>query len=157
MKTLRSLFLMSALAIALSGCAMVGKLFGIEPTSPLRQVTVIAELDANSRSATAIDLVFVYDDTALAVLPKTGPEWFANKDTLMAGLALSVDVVRLQVPRGKTVDEAPLPRRHRKAVAVYSYANYITPGGQPQGKLTPYKCAQITLGASAISYQSCAS
>ncbi|MBA3774461.1 MAG: hypothetical protein H0X13_18820 [Ramlibacter sp.] len=143
--------------MALNGCAMVGKLLGIEPTSPLRHVKVVAELDANSLTATAIDLVFVYDDTALAVLPKTGPEWFANKDALMAGLALSVDVVRLQIPRGKTVDEAPLPRRHRKAVAVYSYANYITPGGQPQGKLTPYKCAQITLGASAISYQSCAS
>lgn len=149
------LFTLLALAVALSGCAMLDKLLGIAPTTPLKQVQLVAELGANQDSATAIDLVFVYDDNARGLLPKTGPEWFANKAALLASLTLSLDVVSLQVPPASSVPEVPLPGRHRKALAVYSYVNFLSPAGQAMGQLTPFKCAQITLAATVVRYQAC--
>lgn len=149
------LFTLLALVTALSGCAMLDKLLGITPASPLKQVQLVAELGANQDSATAIDLVFVYDDNARNLLPKTGPEWFANKAALLASLTLALDVVSLQVPPASSVPVVPLPGRHHKALAVYSYVNFLSPAGQPMGQLTPFKCAQVTLTATAVRYQAC--
>ena len=143
------------IAAALGGCAMIDKLLGITPDSPLKQLQVVAEIGANQDSATALDLVFVYDDDARNRLPKTGPEWFANKAALLAGLSLSVDVVTLQIPPASRVSPVALPARHRKAQAVYSYLNYLAPAGQPMGNLSAFKCAQITLAASSVRYQNC--
>lgn len=140
----------------LTGCAMIDKLLGIEPKSPLQELRVVTLAGANSNSATAIDVVFIYDDLTLTLLPKTGPEWFANKTALLAATTLSVDVVSLQVQPDWALDGVLLPKRHKQAVAIYSYANYITPGGQPVGKLTPYKCVQLMLGAAGVSYLDCA-
>jgi type VI secretion system protein len=155
MSTLPKLCGVLLLAVVVGGCAMVGKWLGIAPTTPLRQVSVVAELNANQNSATALDLVFVYDDTARGMLPKTGPEWFSAKAALLAGLALSLDVVPLQIPPASPVANVPLPARHHKAIAVYSYANYIAPAGQPVGNLTPYKCVQIRLRGGAVAYENC--
>jgi type VI secretion system protein len=140
----------------LAGCAMIDKLLGIEPKSPLQELRVVTLAGANSNSATAIDVVFVYDELTLTLLPKTGPEWFANKTALLAAATLSVDVLSLQVQPDWVLDGVALPRRHKQAVAIHSYANYITPGGQPVGKLTPYKCVQLMLGADGIGYVNCA-
>jgi type VI secretion system protein len=147
---------MLALAAALAGCAMIDKLLGIEPKSPLKELRVVTLAGANSNSATALDIVFVYDDLTLTLLPKTGPEWFANKTALLAATTLSVDVLSLQVQPDWALDGVTLPKRHKEAVAVYSYANYISAGGQPVGKLTPYKCVQLMLGATAVAYVDCA-
>lgn len=148
--------LVLGLAGLLAGCAMIDKLLGIEPKSPLQELRVVTLAGANSNSATAIDIVFVYDDLTLTLLPKTGPEWFANKTSLLAATTLSVDVLSLQVQPDWALDGVSLPKRHKEAVAIYSYANYITPGGQPVGKLTPYKCVQLTLNPTGIGYMDCA-
>lgn len=154
----KRLLLVSLVAAAalLSGCAAVEKLLGIGPHTALRKLQVVAPLGANQNTATAMDVVFVYDSTAQATLPKTGPEWFAAKQALLAGLALSVDVVSLQIPPGSALQEVALPKNYYyKSVAVYSYVNYLSPAGQPLGNLTPFKCALVTLGPSAVAYQPC--
>lgn len=156
MKRLTLLACLLVAAALLGGCAAVEKLLGIGPHTALRKLQVVAQLNANQNMATAMDVVFVYDATAQATLPRTGPEWFAAKQALLAGLALSVDVVSLQIPPGSTVQEVALPRHYYyKSVAVYSYVNYISPAGQPLGNLTPFKCALVTLAPASVAYQPC--
>ena len=139
----------------MSGCSLPRNLMDSPPTTKLRQLNVVAEIGANQNTATTLDLVFVFDKSALLLLPKTGPDWFANKQALLASLASGVAVLSLQVPPVSTVIATPLPHGHEKAIAVYSYANYLGAAGQAMGDLTPYPCVQITLGSTQISYANC--
>ena len=136
-KILHFLALLPALSFV-AGCSTP------PPKTTIKAIQVVSEVDANTNSATAIDLVFVYDSNVLGLLPATGPDWFDKKDALMKALATSIDVVPLQVPPMTMVD-APLPKRFDKAIGIYSYANYLTPGGQPKCNLTPYKQIVIWL------------
>ncbi len=116
----------------------------------LRQVEVSADADANQVSATAVDLVFFHDRAAVAAAPKTGPEWFAQKSTLLSQLGPTIDVVSLQVPPGTALSAVALPSRHRRAVAVQLYANYIAPDGQPALNLSSFRHAIVRLRSSTI-------
>ena len=141
------------LAALLAGCTAIEKMF--EAKSKLRQVQVIAREGLNDDNATALDLVFAYNDAAVALLPKTAPQWFGNKTALRAGLGTSLDVVELQMVPMLEVLKAPLPDRYRKAVAVFSYANYQNADGQAQGQLTAYECVLVSMEPRAVLYDKC--
>jgi type VI secretion system protein len=134
----------------LGGCSTVAKFF--PPSTKLKQIEVVAEIGANQGTATALDIVFVYDSNAVSLLPKTGPAWFAQKDALVAGLASGIEVVSLQVPPATLVN-VPLTSHNRSALGVYGFANYLTVSGQAAGNLTPYKNMQIWLTPSTVLYQ----
>jgi len=121
-------------------------------TASVSQIKVVAEINANQSSATQLDVVFVYDATAAALLPKTGPEWFDKKAALLAGAADSIDVASLQVPPA-TIADVRLPGRHSKATGVYVFANYLSPSGQAVSNITPYKSVTIWLTPSGITYK----
>ena len=97
---------------------------------------------------------FVYDSRAGSQLPKTAPEWFAQRDGLRAGLANAIEVVPLELV-APVLHKVPLPKGHDKAVAVYAYASYQAAAGQVQGNLTPYRCVRILLAPETISFQAC--
>jgi type VI secretion system protein len=137
----------------LAGCSAIEHMF--EPKAKLRHVQVVAREGLNDDNATALDLVFVYSDAAAALLPKTAPQWFAGKGALLAGLGPAVEVVELQMVPTLEVLNLPLPARHRHAVAVYGYANYLAPGGQAQGQLTAYECVLVSMEPRAVLYQKC--
>jgi type VI secretion system protein len=137
----------------LSVCLLTAcSLFDGPKTTTLGQVKVVAEINANQNSATELDMVFVYDTTLTALLPKTGPEWFDTKAALMAGMATGVDVVSLQIPPA-TLADVKLPGRHGKAIGVYVFANYLSTAGQPMSNLTPYKKVIIWLTPTTVTYQ----
>lgn len=144
-----------AAMLPLAGCATVDKLLGLEPAIPLREVRLAALDGANLDSATALDLVFVHEQTAVGVLPRTGPEWFANRAALRAGLGPSLEVVQLDLVPSSALASVVLPPHHRRAYAVYSYANYLAPGGQAVGNLTRYGCVLITLAPAEVRYGNC--
>lgn len=123
---------------------------GAAPTK-ISSIDIVADRQANQSSATELDIVFVYDSALAALLPKTGPEWFAKKWDLLPGLADGVDVINVGLPPGMHW-RPPLPARHGKAVAVYSYANYLAPKGQAVGNLTPYRELTIKLLPDSIVY-----
>lgn len=142
--------LLMALALATS-CSMVKKLNPWRaPTTSLSSVRVAAPPGANLDSATALDLVFVYDKNSIALLPKTGPEWFAQKAALLNGLGKSVDVVSLQVPPATVVVPVSLPKRAGDAAAVYGFADYLSADGQARFDITQYRHAVIWLAATQI-------
>lgn len=122
------------------------------PKTALKGIQLIAESEANSGVlATAVDVVFVYDSATASLLPKSGPDWFARKAALMNSLATGIDVVSIEIPPAKVYD-VPLPARASKAIGVYSFANYLSAGGQAMGNLTPFKTMTIRLGPDAVVY-----
>lgn len=138
-----SLLLLLAVCSLLSGCA--------GPVIATERIQIVAEPDANQSTATNVDLVFIYDQAALGVLPRTGPRWFASKEALMRGLTTDIEVVAFEVATGMQVNVS-LPARSRSAIAVYSYANYLHPAGQAVGSLTPYRAIEIRLQRDRINY-----
>lgn len=123
------------------------------PPTGLQSIQVLAQLDANQNNATALDLVFVYDSSTLPLLPKSGPDWFDKKAALVAGLAMAVDVVSLQIPPASNVNlpaNPAFPGRYAKAVAVYAYPNYVTAAGQAMLNLTPYATVGIVLAPDTV-------
>jgi len=121
-----------------------------KPTA-VDSIEVLAEVGANGNSATALDIVFVYDVNAGALLPKNGVEWFEKKKALIADLADGIDVVAVEIPPATTLT-LPLPPRYKKSIGVVSFANYLSASGQMAGNLTPYKRIAIRLAPDNIVY-----
>ena len=144
-KNLQTILLMSALCSLLSCCSTL-------PPTRLKSILISAEIDANQDTATAIDFVFVYNRDAIPFLPKTGPAWFAQKFLIQSSLASNIDVVSVEIPPSTNVD-VPLPSRHGKAIAVYSFVNYINVNGQYAGNLTSYEDVQIVLTPNTVLYK----
>ena len=136
--------------VALAGCGSVNKLLGRPPTTTLSSVRVAAPPGANLNSAVQLDLVFLYDIKNQAMLPKTGPEWFAQKTALINGLGTSIDIVHLEIPPAQVIDPVPLPKRVGKAVGVYAFANYLTADGQARADLTQFRRAVVWLQATQL-------
>lgn len=134
----------AALALAVAACHST-------PTARLASLGVEADPDANGGNATALDIVFAFTPEAVAALPATGPEWFERRAALQADLAASVAVVHVELPPGIGA-AVTLPPHHRKAVGVYSFANYIPAPGQARGNLTPYPRMTIRLENKSVSY-----
>ena len=143
-----------AAVLTLAGCGLAGpvkSVFGLgKPHAELRTLTVEADPRANLGNATQIDVVVVRDATALAELPKTGPDWFRQRDGLRRSLAQRIEVVSLQVPAASPAFRVDLPDRTRKAAAVQVFANYVAADGWPPISLTAYARASLRLQETVI-------
>lgn len=133
--------------LTLGGCGTVSKLFGDDgpPKTELRSMKIVAFEDANQNMATEVDLVFVYQETLMALMPKKSPDWFRNKRELMLSGAGNLDVVSLEVPPNFVIDPVQLPERSRDAVLVTVYANYRALAGQAAVNLTALEGAVLRL------------
>ena len=145
--------LLLLLCALLAGCGALSTLerFFYSSRSELEQLRIVAEPDANQDTATAIDLVYVYNKDALPTLPQSGPEWFAKKQAIVAAQPGNFVVVSLEVPPGATVP-APLPKRSAQAVGALLYANYLAKDGQFPINLSAYTSAEVRLKARRIDY-----
>jgi type VI secretion system protein len=141
--------------LVLSACSALSDVKDLRVDSHRRQIKVVAQVSANQDMATALDVVFVFDPNALLLLPKTGPDWFANKTPLLASFSSGLSVASLQIPPASTIAQMALPKGHEKAIAVYSYANYLSEAGQAAGNLTPYRCVLINLATTQVYYTNC--
>ncbi|HKQ30730.1 MAG TPA: hypothetical protein VJS66_05545 [Burkholderiales bacterium] len=135
----------------LSACGLFDK---GPPKTNLASIAVIAEDGANQNSASALDLVFVYDPAVAEFLPKTGPAWFESKASLLSGSPRALDVVSLQIPPSFALDAdaISLPKRYKDAIRVMAYANYIAEDGRYPINLTELRRAVIRLKPAAIEY-----
>lgn len=133
---------------ALSACSAL-------PSSRMRRVAldrvqVGAASDANGHTATALDLVFVYDPSVLPLIPGEARDWFEHKAQFMGASGTAVDVVSLQLPPTTVIDRVTLPERHARAIAVYAFAGYLSPTGQGRMDLGGYHQVTLWLEGSAV-------
>lgn len=156
MKTLPRMLLGASLLVG--GCGTIEKTIEqalhIEPRSPLRHLSVVAEVGANQDTATALEIVFVYDAKVAEALPKTAPEWFANRQALLDDLSQSMEAVAVGLPPASAY-ELPFPPHHHRAVRVYGYANYIPAQGQQVLDLTNFRCVLLRLQPQTVSRRPC--
>ena len=152
----RCLSVFLALAL-LSGCGVLGPIkskLGIgPPRTDLRSLTMIAEQGANQGNATQIDIVVIYDGSVVSRLPKTGPDWFRQRDALQKELATAIEVVSLEVDTPSTGFVVELPKKFKKSFAVYAFANYVASEGWPLIALTPHKKVTLRLQPTSIALE----
>ena len=137
---LRNALLLALLLQSISGCSLFGG-----KTADVRSIELVADGTANEFSATAIDIVFVYQTSAASLLPTDGPAWFARRDSLRNTLASQADIVSLQVPPPYASFSVSLPKRYKDAVRVVAFANFLTVAGQAPIDLSGYKHAVLRL------------
>ncbi|CAB3770198.1 hypothetical protein [Paraburkholderia humisilvae] len=139
--------LLVLISVSFTGCGWFGP-----PTAKLRELTIVAGTDANRASATALDLVFVYDAPTLAALPRTGPDWFQRRAELATALGPKISIRSVQLPPNQTLGPLRLSSHEKDALAVYCFVNYVAPAGQGVADLTPYKRMRITLTPDSVAY-----
>jgi len=122
------------------------------PRTALTQISILSKDDANSTSATAVDMVFVYNDKVNDLLPKNATDWFSNRDELSANLHEHIEIASVEVPPTFLLESVPLPKRYSNAVKIVAYANYQDKKGLKPIDLTSFVHPLLTLEAKKISY-----
>ncbi len=146
MSGLRRGFVLLLAVCVLTGCGV----FGPKHAS-LRSLSVSADPGANSGNGTQFDIVVVYSSNAGAMMPKTGPDWFRQRDALKKALGQDIEVVSVESVAPDDVFAVDLPRKTRKkGLAVYVFADYVAPEGWPPIALTTYKNVALRLQAKSI-------
>jgi hypothetical protein len=135
-----------ALAIARSlpllACALLAACSTPRMLEP-PHIDLIVAPDANQNSPFAFELVYVFDQAALARLPRTSAEWFQPRPPgTSPGGSIQTLVYEL-VPGLKMRRSHPAVHG---AIAVVGYANYIDQAGQPMIDLTGYRKVTVRLG-----------
>ncbi|MDN7183256.1 hypothetical protein M0D69_35635 [Caballeronia sp. SEWSISQ10-4 2] len=134
-------------AVLVAGCSWFG------PTrTALHEVTVVAQSGANNKSATRVDVVFIYDTVSAAALPRTGPDWFNHRDDLRIAMGSKIDVASVQLPANQVVAPVTMPQRYEKALVVYCYVNFVAAAGQGVADLTQFERVRITLSPNTVTY-----
>ena len=122
----------AGLALLLSGCGFGG---GPSTVFLLERVTIVATEDANAQSATAVDLVFVYDETAVPILQNlTASDWFARRAQIRRDFPEGVGVKSWEIVPKSVVSNWEVPEEMLEnasgddAVAGFLFASYFSPG-----------------------------
>jgi hypothetical protein len=140
------------LALLLAACSSLpvapGRLG--DAGAPLQRVTVETDADANTRMATAVDVVFVRDPALVTRLPESAVEWFDSRNLWLKSREPDLDVVSLQIPPGRRVREVPLPADACDVIAVLAYANHLVEAGQARLDVTDATDALVRVTASDV-------
>jgi type VI secretion system protein len=122
------------------------------PGNALTQISIVTKDNANDTSATAVDIVFVYNDTVYELLPKSATVWFSKRDELRSSLRQYIDITSVEIPPTFLLESVPLPDRHSGAVKVVAYANYLDKKGLKPIDLTSFVHPLLTLEAKTINF-----
>jgi hypothetical protein len=125
--------------------SMVVPFYDYNKTS-LNSISVISDIDSNGNMPVAIDIVLIYKDTVDAsLLGLSGPEWFANKASLLLRYEKDLSVVNAEVVPLTIKGTIKLPNNYDDAIKVLMFTNYIESAGQYVADITQFKDLQISL------------
>ena len=143
------LFLPIALTPVLIACGSIevapGRLG--DGGASLRRVTVKADADANTRMATAVDIVFLRNRTVARQLPPDALRWFGKRGQFGKRFPGALEIVSVELPPGHTVRSVPLPSDPCSVVSILAYANHIAEAGRARLDLTTATEAVVRLEA----------
>lgn len=116
-----------AILFMLSACS----LFKECPTPPvyLQEVNFSLDSDANKKSATAIDLLIVYDPALLEVLLKMeAKDYYVAAKQLKQDYPTLADILHWELTPGQVVKNYPINLRSDAPQGVVMFADYYAPG-----------------------------
>ena len=113
-----------ALALGLAGCANQQL-----PELTISSVSIYTAQDANQNSATAVDLVIIYDpNLANSIGKMSASQYFSTTRQLLLDNPTLLDVWHWELVPGQIVQAFPPEPGETEAYAAYVFANYLTPG-----------------------------
>ncbi|XYJ08811.1 hypothetical protein ACSUZJ_15560 [Telluria sp. B2] len=119
------------------------------PRAPdLHNIDLVVARGANQNTPIAFDIVYVFDQAALARLPRTSAEWFRQPNPPASSLGSPIRAFYYELVPDSTT-RIPEPLTHG-AIAVVGYANYTDEAGQPMIDLTGYRKVTIRFGPDRI-------
>lgn len=130
--------------VLLTGCSFI-----TSKHTPIRNISVQADNDANESSAIYIDILFLLDNELSNSLPLTSSEWFASKASLVNQHRSSILVLSVSIAPS-TSEKLRLPDGYRKAKDVIAYASYLSKNAQGRYKVSGFKNLLITLSRTDI-------
>ncbi len=112
------------LAMGLASCTIEDM-----PELSIDTVSIYADPDANQNSATAVDLVLVYNQELLKTMgTMSAGKYFASSKQLLLDNPSLLDVWHWELVPGQIVDNFSPPQDKGDAYGAYVFANYLTPG-----------------------------
>ncbi len=99
--------------------------------SAVDSIFVQSTLDYNAILISEIDIVFVYEQEAVAAFPATKSAWFGNKREYLEQHGSNAEVVSVFIPQGFDSEMVSLPERSGEALAVFVYGQHDASGRSP--------------------------
>jgi type VI secretion system protein len=116
-----------AVALVFAGCALEED--NGWPEVNLTTVNISLDKDANRDSATAIDVLMIYDrDLTRAILKMRAKDYFASSQQIRRDYPDMVDVIHYELTPGQAIRGVVLPLRSTAPFAALVFADYATPG-----------------------------
>lgn len=116
-------------ALLLAGCSSTPDPLENEPEPVFEEISIRLDSDANNASATAIDLLLIYDYDLLKTLMKmSSGQYFGSIDQLKSDYPSLIDVVHWELTPGQTIKDHAVPLRSEIPVGALLFADYSTPG-----------------------------
>jgi type VI secretion system protein len=119
--------------LTLTACGLVGG--SGAPVFQLETVQVRASADANTSSATAVDMVFVYDPAVIDVLQAVpASDWFNRKRQFLLDYPKGISVMSWEIvpssvlPPWTVPDDMLSNDAGDDATAAFVFADYLSPG-----------------------------
>jgi type VI secretion system protein len=135
---LKCLFL--CMAMGLVSCSN-----GTLPELYIESVSIYTDPDANQNSATAVDLVIIYDEELVKILGHmSAAKYFASSRQLLLDNPTLLDIWHWELVPGQIVQDFSPPQEEGDSYAAFVFANYITPGDH-RIKVSPEGVVKILL------------
>ena len=120
---------LSFLPIALSALLIAGCLGPLKPCFYVESVRLKVDSDANDSSATAVDLVVIYDETLMKeFLAMTAEQYFEKAEQLKRDYPQQIDVFRWEVVPGQILFSEDLYYQKSCPLGGLVFARYIAKG-----------------------------
>lgn len=114
-------------ALSLVGCATEED--NSWPEVSLQTVNISLDKDANADSATAIDVLMIYDrDLTRALMKMRSKDYFASSQQVRRDYPDMIDVIHYELTPGQAIRGVSLPVRDDLPLAALVFADYNTPG-----------------------------
>ena len=112
------------MAVGLACCSN-----GTLPELHIESVSIYTEPDANQNSATAVDLVIIYDEELVKIIGQmSAAKYFDSSKQLLLDNPTLLDIWRWELVPGQVVQNFQPPQEEGDSYAAFVFANYLTSG-----------------------------
>jgi type VI secretion system protein len=115
------------------------------PELSVGPVSIYTEPDANQNSATAVDLVIIYNQDLVKTLGQmSAAKYFASSKQLLLDNPTLLEIWHWELVPGQIVENFTPPQSNGYAYGAYVFFNYLTPGDH-RVKVAPHGAVTIVL------------
>jgi hypothetical protein len=128
MKNRHPLLILLFAILMLQGCSWFNEQPKTEPDIYLEKINISLDADANNQSATAVDLLIVYDPALLKVLMKMDAKtYYQTTEQIKLDYPEMLDIWHWELAPGQVVRDYSIERRADYPAGAIIFANYYTP------------------------------